>query len=110
MRVEASIVRRARPTLPQAGLSLSARRENVRGVFEVRHPERLRDRVVVLVDDVMTTGWTASACAGAIKRAGSQQVVVLTVARATPQFPDAAPSPYREHLGEPVDDSGRERQ
>ena len=107
VRVEASIVRRARPTLPQAGLSLSARRENVRGVFEVRHPERLRDRVVVLVDDVMTTGWTASACAGAIKRAGAQQVVVLTLARATPQFPDIAPSPYHEP---PVDDSGRQRQ
>jgi predicted amidophosphoribosyltransferase len=88
VRVEASSVRRARPTLPQAGLSLSGRQENVRGVFEVRRPERLRDRVVVLVDDVMTTGWTASACAGAIKRAGARQVVVLTMARATPQFPD----------------------
>ena len=107
VRVEASSVLRARPTLPQAGLSLSGRQENVRGVFEVRRPERLRDRVVVLVDDVMTTGWTASACAGALKRAGAQQVVVLTVARATPQFPDAAPSPHHEP---PVDDSGRQRQ
>ena len=110
VRVEASSVLRARPTLPQAGLSLSGRQENVRGVFEVRRPERLRDRVVVLVDDVMTTGWTASACAGALKRAGAQQVVVLTVARATPQFPDAAPSPHHEPFGEPVDDSSRERQ
>ena len=107
VRVEASSLLRARPTLPQAGLSLSGRQENVRGVFEVRHPERLRDRDVVLVDDVMTTGWTASACAGAIKRAGAQQVVVLTLARAAPQFPDIAPSPYHEP---PVDDSGRQRQ
>ena len=110
VRIEASSLLRAQPTLPQAGLSLSRRQENVRGVFEVRHPERLRDRVVVLVDDVMTTGWTASACAGAIKRAGSQQVVVLTLARAMPQFPDIAPYPSHETFGEPVDDSGRQRQ
>ena len=39
----------------------------MRGVFEVRSAEPLRDRLVVLVDDVMTTGATASACAKALK-------------------------------------------
>ncbi len=91
-RLETQCLRRIRPTPPQAGLSLRARQENVRGVFEVASPERLRDREVVLVDDVMTTGATLSACATVLKRAGAVRVVALTLARATPQFPDGAVS------------------
>ncbi len=82
------LLTRVRATTPQTGLSLSARRENVRGVFRARRPERIRDRVVVLVDDVMTTGSTLSACAHALKVAGAARVLALAMARATPQFPD----------------------
>ena len=81
-----SLVRR-RATAPQSGLSLHARRENVSGVFAVSDPERIHQRDIVLVDDVMTTGATASACASVLKRAGARRVFVLTLARATPQFP-----------------------
>lgn len=83
---------RERATAPQSGLSLQARRENVRGVFAVTDPGRIRQRDVMLVDDVMTTGATASACAAALKRAGAERVLVVTLARATPQFPDLAPA------------------
>ncbi len=81
-------LRRTRATPPQVGLSASARRENVRGVFSVARPERVRNRVVVVVDDVMTTGATLSACARALKQAGASSVLALTLARASPQFPD----------------------
>jgi ComF family protein len=81
-------LRRIRATLPQVGLSASARRENVSGVFSVVRPEQVRDRTVVLIDDVMTTGATLSACAAALKQAGASQVLALSLARATPQFPD----------------------
>ncbi len=104
-KVETRAVRRMRATLPQSGLSLRQRQENVRGVFAVVSPERLRGRVVVLVDDVMTTGATVSACAGALNRAGAGRVLVLTLARATPQFPDGVAASG----GVPVDDSGRSR-
>ena len=95
LRVETHCLRRLRPTVPQTGLDTRARQENVRGVFGVTSAERVRDRIVLLVDDVMTTGATASACAVALKRAGARQVAVLTLARVTPQFPDvvaAAPA------------------
>ena len=84
------LLRRVRATLPQVGLSANARRENVRGVFSVSQPERVRNRTVVLVDDVMTTGATLSACAAALKRSGASRVLALSLARATPQFPDTA--------------------
>ena len=81
-------LRRKRATAPQSGLSLTARSENVRNVFEVASEGPVRQRDVVLVDDVMTTAATASACAAALKRAGTRRVVVLTLARATPEFSD----------------------
>jgi ComF family protein len=81
-------LRRKRATPPQTGLSVAARRENLRGAFEVVKPDEVRGRAIVLVDDVMTTGATLSACARALKRAGAAQVMGVTLARATPQFPD----------------------
>ncbi len=74
-------VRRARATSSQAGLSHSRRRENVAGAFRVRRPDRVRGLRVALVDDVMTTGATANACAAALKRAGARRVTLLTLAR-----------------------------
>ena len=91
--VAAGHLRRCRATPPQTGLRRAARGENLRGAFEVVEPERVRERPVVLIDDVMTTGATLSACARTLKRAGAEQVMGLTLARATPQFPDFAPIP-----------------
>ncbi len=86
--VRSDVLCRKRATLPQTGLSVAARRENVRGVFEVMNPSAIRDRLIVVIDDVMTTGATVSAAARALRRAGSAQVLAITLARATPQFPD----------------------
>jgi len=87
-RLEARCLARTRPTAPQTGLSLEQRRENVRGVFAVVAAAPVRGRPVVLVDDVMTTGATLSAAAAALKAAGATWVTALTLARATPRFPD----------------------
>ena len=75
----ADVARRGKRTAPQAGLTNSKRRLNVRGAFQVRG--RLDGKHVLLVDDVLTTGATASACARALKRAGASRVTLLVVAR-----------------------------
>ena len=72
-------LRRIRRTESQAGLSNTARRKNVAAAFECRAD--VRGKRVLLIDDVMTTGSTAAACAAALKRAGAKRVTLLTVAR-----------------------------
>jgi len=75
-----ALVRR-RSTPPQTQLSAGARRANVTGAFAAPRPARLRNQVVVLVDDVYTTGATARECARVLKAAGAAEVRVVTAAR-----------------------------
>lgn len=75
------VVRRAKATIPQAGLTSAQRRRNVQGAFAVKGKTRLDGMRVLLVDDVLTTGATAGACARALKRAGAAHVALLTLAR-----------------------------
>jgi len=74
-------VRRTRATAAQAGLTNARRRENVAGAFRVRKPRAVEGRRVLLIDDVMTTGATASACGLALKRGGASSVTLLALAR-----------------------------
>ncbi len=83
---------RTRATRAQTGLTATARRKNVRGAFTLSpfiskrtRDSLLVDRVVVLVDDVRTTGATLDACATALKAAGAREVRALTAARAAIQ-------------------------
>lgn len=80
---------RTRRTATQTRLSRSERRRNVRGAFAVRRSRGslVAGRSVLLVDDVMTTGATVSACARALRRAGAARVDVVTLARALPSRP-----------------------
>ena len=71
---------RTRPTVPQHRLDARRRRRNVGGAFLVRRPERLLGRRLLLVDDVVTTGATARACAQALSAAGAAEVGLLTFA------------------------------
>ncbi|HEV2364930.1 MAG TPA: ComF family protein [Caulobacteraceae bacterium] len=79
----ADALMRRRDTGSQAGRSGSGRRRNVAAAFEV--PERWKGRVegarIILIDDVLTTGATAEACARALKRAGAAAVDVAVIAR-----------------------------
>ncbi|HMB82929.1 MAG TPA: ComF family protein [Terriglobales bacterium] len=72
---------RRRETGSQIGLTRHQRRENMRGAFAVSDPTRILNRDILLVDDVYTTGTTASECARVLRRAGAARVWVATVAR-----------------------------
>lgn len=78
------LLERIRRTPSQGSMpSASARRRNVGGAFRVpeKHRATLRGRVMILVDDVLTTGATLDACASVLKRAGAEKVLALALAR-----------------------------
>ncbi|HEY0078566.1 MAG TPA: double zinc ribbon domain-containing protein [Pyrinomonadaceae bacterium] len=66
----------------RAGMDRRGRRETVADAFAVRRPRLVEGERILLIDDVFTTGATASSCAQALKAAGALDVFVLTVARA----------------------------
>lgn len=81
--VEKRIVKRVLPTQTQTLLSREQRARNMRNAFAVKTPAAFIGKRIVLVDDVLTTGATTSACARALRKAGAKDVIVWTVARGT---------------------------
>ena len=78
--LEPNLLHRTRNTPPQVSMeSYEERRENIAGAFECRRD--VGGRSVVVIDDVVTTGSTVSACASALKAAGAAAVWALAIAR-----------------------------
>jgi ComF family protein len=82
---EPMLLQRIRSTRSQVGLTRDQRRRNVAGAFSVpgNRRSRVQGQQVLLVDDVITTGATAEACARALKRAGAGKVDVIALAMVT---------------------------
>lgn len=74
-------VQRVRFTATQTAFKRGERQRNMRGAFKAPAGAGLEGRRLVVVDDVLTTGATTSACARALRQAGAAEVCVWTVAR-----------------------------
>lgn len=75
------VLKRVKRTPPLKGLSLQQRRRVVAGAFRVQDRSAVDGRTIVLVDDVLTTGSTANACARELRRAGAARVELISWAR-----------------------------
>ncbi len=69
-----------RDTAPQVGLSSRNRRENIKKAFEIRRSEMIERKNIILIDDVATTGATVRECSGVLKKAGVENIYVITLA------------------------------
>jgi competence protein ComFC len=81
--METNLVRRVQPTRTQTQLTRQERLANVRKAFALKGSADLAGKSLILVDDVLTTGATTSACARVLRKAGADKVCVWTVARGT---------------------------
>ncbi len=74
------ILKRKKRTKDQTYLNVQQRTENVRDAFVVTQPERINNRKVILVDDVITTGATLNECARMLRQAGAKEIFAVTLA------------------------------
>lgn len=81
-RIDKKLLIRINYTKPQTGLSRKERVKNIRNAFDVTQPERIKDKSVLIVDDVYTTGATTNECARVLLKHGAKSAEVLTLARA----------------------------
>ncbi len=75
------VIKRVRNTCPQSGLSLQRREKNLKKAFNIFNKETIKGSIIVLIDDVVTTGATVRSCAQEMINSGAQEVRVLTLAR-----------------------------
>lgn len=73
---------RTKNTLSQTGFSLEERLQNMENAFEIRNKEMINGKVVVIIDDVFTTGATTFELAQSLRQAEAGPIVILTVAQA----------------------------
>jgi len=74
-------IKRLLHTTPQAGLSLKQGEKNFKKAFKTSNKEIIKNKIVILVDDVVTTGATVRSCSQEILNSGAREVRVLSLAR-----------------------------
>ncbi len=67
---------------PQMSLAMEDRLRSVKGAFAVNKQEEVKDKVILLIDDVFTTGSTVGECSRLLLQAGAREVRALTIAQA----------------------------
>lgn len=81
-KIQPDLLQRHRPTAPQTQLGGAERRSNLDGAFRLRDLQTARDKRILLVDDVFTTGSTLNECAKVLRAAGAAEIEAFTLARA----------------------------
>ncbi len=79
--LEISVLAKIKQTPAQMELKKEERLENIKGAFEVENKEPIKNKKILLVDDVFTTGSTIEECASRLKTAGAKEVWGVVMAR-----------------------------
>lgn len=82
LNMEQDVLTRTRHQKPQAEIKDKLERvKNIKNIFVCRKPEKIRGKIILLTDDVSTTGSTLDECAGVLKQSGAEKVIGLVVAK-----------------------------
>jgi ComF family protein len=81
LKIDNELLRRVKQTKPLKGLNHAQRRKAVAGAFQAAGPEPIAGRTIILIDDVLTSGSTAEACAKVLRRAGAGRIELICWAR-----------------------------
>ena len=81
--IDPFLLQRHRATVAQTGLSGTLRRKNLFGAFSLIQPDMVKNKKILLVDDVFTTGSTVQECSRILRRAGAGRIEIFTLARTT---------------------------
>lgn len=79
--IERNILIKIRNNPKQSTLKLEERKNNVKNAYEARENQKIKNRKILIIDDIFTTGNTVNECAKKLKEAGASKVSVLTIAR-----------------------------
>ena len=72
---------RTKKTVPQFKLKAGTRKKNLENVFFCKKPDIFKDKNILLIDDILTTGSTLNECSRTLKQAGAKSITCLTIAR-----------------------------
>lgn len=79
--VSNNVLVKTKATRPQAELTGKKRKENIKGVFKIINPEKIKGKNILLVDDIYTTGTTMKRAAKILKENGAKEIIGLVIAR-----------------------------
>lgn len=68
-------------TIAQSKLTKEQRKENVKQVYKLQNKQKIKDRRIILFDDIYTTGSTAEECSRILKENGAKEILVFTIAK-----------------------------
>lgn len=81
IKTEKNCLIRIKNTIAQSKISLEERKENVEGIFKVKDKDIVKNKNILLIDDIYTTGNTIYQCAKELKNAGANNICIFTLAK-----------------------------
>ena len=75
------VIKKCKQTKPQSSLNANERKNNLKDVYEIENAQKIKEKRVILFDDIYTTGSTARECSKILKNAGAKEIAVLTLAK-----------------------------
>lgn len=81
IQIETDCLIKIKHTKPQSSLNKQERMENVKDVYKLQNKEKIKDKKIILLDDIYTTGSTVNACAKLLKENGAECVLIVTIAK-----------------------------